>query len=211
MSFFKKYIEITKQDLPDPNTLSYDDRCLLAFQLDMIGESKTAIANYFGVTRPTVYTYLKKATDQKISELENQTYLDKTIQRLNELETQREMHRKTLESIRASAGTEIDPVTGETIHKTSHLKPLAEIARLIRDYDKLIIDFEVMLGLLPKNNVTELFSRLSDKNPENQVDKDDLTELSDDKMTELLLNKLKQVPPQLGNTTLKEVKDEKIL
>jgi len=211
MSFLKKYSELSGKALPDPETLELNDKCLLAFQLEMAGETKTAIAKYFKVSRPTIYSYIKKAHDERISEMENQTYLEKAIQRLNELETQREQHRKVLEDLRNSGGSEIDPVTGEEIVKTSHLKIYAECARLIRDYDKLIIDFEVMLGLLPKNSPSELYSTLSEKNPEHHTDSDDLSQLQDSEISALLLNKLKQKPPQLGNTILKEIKDEKIL
>ena len=212
MSFFKNYHELSDSDLPDPNELSLDDKCILCRQLVSIGESKAAISRYFGKSRPTIYAWLKRANDERLSELENKTFQDKYIDRLNELEIKRDYYAREVEKIRKIGDEgELDPVSGEMIVNTSHYKIMAEMARLVRDYEKAIIDLEIIVGVIPKNDPGQLFNSISDYNPELETDKENLLEMEDEEVSMMLLNKLRQKQTKLGDTILKKVKDEKII
>ena len=177
-----------------------------------IGETKTSIAKYFGVSRPTIYSWIKEANNERLTELENKTFQDKYIDRLNELEIKRDYYAREVEKIRKIGDTgEIDPVTGEAIIVTSHYKTMAEMARLVRDYEKAIIDLEIIVGIIPKNDPGQLFNTLGDYNPDMEKDQENLLELEEEEVSLILLNKLRQKQTKLGDSILKKVKDEKII
>jgi predicted DNA-binding protein YlxM (UPF0122 family) len=180
----------------------------------MSGESMIAIADYFEVSRQTAYNYHNKAKNERLAELENKTYLDIFVDRLHELEAQRDVYRKLVERIQSGhdlGEEELDPRTGEVKVKTSHLRNISEIGKLIRDYDKLILDLEYAVGLIPKNNPDSIYGKVSDRNPESHQDEKSLIDLNDDELSQKLLDTLTKKMYQVGDNTLKNIKDEKVL
>lgn len=212
-NFFERYSRIIGKELPDPSALTLDEKCLLASRLSSVGETKTSIAAYLGVSRTTVYTYLNRVIDQEIQELENKRYLEKYMERLNELEVQRDYYRRILETVRESGDyEEMDPKTGRMIPKTSHLRNLAEVGRLVRDYDRMILELEQVVGFIPKHNPSELFTTLTEYDPKTKdLASVEVDLLSESEIEEILMTKLQKRPPKLGKNALSELKDEKLI
>lgn len=207
MSFFERFIKITGKDLPDPDSLLPDEKCALTHQLKMAGESMMAIANYFGVSRQSAYNWLNKAKDHRLIELENKSYLDIFVEKIYELETTRDKYRQMIETIRS--GTDILEVDGKN-GKTSHLRNIAELGKLIRDYDKIILDTYYAVGLIPKADPQGIYGKMSDRNKLMEEEKD-LVDHTDEELSSLLLETLTKKKRVLGGNALKSVKDEKVL
>jgi transposase-like protein len=210
---FKKFYEITGQDLPKPKDLSDDEKIILAYTLKHSGNSVASIAKYFGVSRPTIYSWVNKYVEETVSEIENKTYLDLFAEILTDLMSRRDIYRNIIADLNSPENTvEVDPATNLPVKKTTHLKNLAEVGRLARDYDSLIIDLMKHVGFIPKDDASSLFGTLKDRDPSNISEDKDLVEFSDEEVDELLLRKItKKGSPILGDTKLKKIKDEKLV
>ena len=140
-------------------------------------------------------------------ELENKSYLDIFVEKIYELETTRDKYRQMIEAIRS--GTDILEASGKS-GKTSHLRNIAELGKLIRDYDKIILDTYYAVGLIPKQDPQGIYGKMSDRNVMKEDDRD-LIDYSDEEMAELLLDTLTKKQTKLGDNALKSVKDEKVI
>ena len=112
-----------------------------------------------------------------------------------------------IEAIRS--GTDILEASGKS-GKTSHLRNIAELGKLIRDYDKIILDTYYAVGLIPKQDPQGIYGKMSDRNVMKEDDRD-LIDYSDEEMAELLLDTLTKKQTKLGDNALKSVKDEKVI
>jgi hypothetical protein len=213
MNFFERFAKITGKDLPAPESLTLEHKCALTHQLRLSGESMIAIADYLGVTRQTAYNYYNKAKNERLMELENKTYLDYFVDRLHELEAQRDRYRIIIEDIVSNGDgpEEIDPDTGRIIPKTSHMRNINELGRLVMSYDKLILDMEFAVGLIPKNDPESIYGKLSDRNPDNDRENKEMIDMSDEELSTKLLNTLVGSRAKLGGNVLKTIKDEKVI
>jgi ribosomal protein S8 len=211
MSFFENYVKITGKPLPDPDKMTVDEKACLVHQLRLSGESMTAIANYLGVSRQYAYMLKDKAKDQRLTELENQSYLSHFTEILHDLESTRDRHRKIVDKIKTIEENDwVDPETGEKVKKTGSLRDYAEASRLVLMYDKLIIELYFRVGFIPKEQ-DSLFTSLAERNPEISEDtEEELSEVDKDKLAQMVLSKIRQKRPSISNK-LKELKDEKLL
>ena len=213
-NLFDRYANISGRDLPVPESLTPQEKYALTASLRMAGESMMAIAKYFGVSRQTAYNYFNKSKEERLSDLESKTYLDIFTDRLFELEEQRDIYRKTIERIRIGGEDqdEVDPRTGEVRPKTSHLRNISELGKLVLSYDKMIIDLEYAVGLIPKNNPEGIYGRLSDRNPNSEDVTKHLYEMNDEEISNVLLDKLMEKKSgSFGGNALKSIKNENIL
>lgn len=207
--FFYNFKAVTGKNLPNPQNLTVDEKAALAHHLLMSGESKVAIAKFLGVSRQQVYNLLKKADEQRLSELECQTYLSNFVKVLHELEATRDIHRNRVTAIlKIIENGWIDPETGEKREKTGLNRDLSEAARIVRDYDKLIIDLQMKVGIIPVNSQNP-YESLKDRAPKTEnTDNQELQDKTPDELVGLLLHKLMNRPT---SSLLKSVKDENIL
>lgn len=212
-TFFDRLYKISGKELPDPNTLTQDQKCGLAYHLVQAGENKTAVANYFGVSRPTIYAWLEKARSELLTEIENKTFSTLFADILSDLMSRRDLYRKVISNLTDNEDTiEIDPATGLPVKKTTHLRNLAEMGRLARDYDKIIVELMQYVGFIPRNDMGSLFTTLKERDPEVQNTEKDLIDYSDEEISMALLKKLTQKQEiVLGDTKLKKLKDTPLL
>lgn len=205
---FKNFREITGKNLPCPKNLSLDEKAALVHQLKMAGENMTAIANYLGVSRKYAYDLLKKANQERLEELECQTYTSNFVSLLHDLEATRDLHRKRVSKLhKIIENGWINPDTGEKIEKTGLNRDLSEAARIVRDYDRLIIDVQKMAGVLPDKNPNP-YGTLRDKAPKEVSDVKELRDRASDELIEMLLNKLMNRP---ATSILKSMGNDPIL
>jgi hypothetical protein len=208
-TFFKDFKTVTGSDLPCPKTLSQEDMITLVYMLNVVnGESMTSITNWLGISRQQGYNLLKKADEETLTELENLNYLTLFAKELHALEATRALHRSRVSNLlKIIENGFVDNETGEKREKTGINRDLSEAARLVRDYDKIIIDFKKSFGVIPDKAVNP-YGSMRDKAPKDQADQE-IYNKSSEQLIGILLDKLMNRPSSLN--VLKNIKDESVL
>lgn len=209
MSVIDEFKDVTGKKLPCPKNMSTDEKAVLVCRLKMAGESMTKIAEYLGVSRKYAYDLKKKAENELRDELECRTYLDNFVSILHELTETRDIHRKRVNDILSLINNGgVDPVTGEKIGRVGSNRDLSEAARLVKDYDKLIIDLQKSVGVIPTVDVNP-YNSIKDKSPTEIDGSTPLVEKNSEELMQILLDKLQSKQSSL--TPLKNMKDEPVI
>lgn len=199
--------------MPDFKDMPKDELFDLVKNLKHSGQRMADIARLIGVSRKTAYNYLYKAHQSVIDELETKKYIDIYTEQLDELEARRDKYLREAMIIQDSGRREdVDPVTGVKTVRQGYTRDYIELMRLVRDYDKLIIDLKKSVGFIPVQNPDQIYGRISEKNPETHENSDeDILEMNTPELQQLLLKKLQGKAPPLGGNALKAVADQQIL
>lgn len=210
MGFFEELYSVTGVEFPGPEGLGTPQKAALARRMRNMGHSVAEIAEHFNVSVQRIYQILKLAADQEISEIENHTFLDSLITQIMSLQDTIDYYKKIQQGIRCKYKEDEDDsdTTPDGKKKKGSIRDFVEVGRLISNYEKMKIDLMKVGGLLPViNDHTSLHSSIADKKPQEE---EDHTNLNDEKITEMLLQKMAKTPVGLKKT-LKDVKDDKIL
>lgn len=199
--------------MPDFSLLPKDQLYELVKVLKHSGQRMADISRLLKVSPKTAYNYLHKAHQGMIDELETKKYIDIYTEQLDELEARRDKFLREAIIIKDSGIREdIDSTTGEKVMRQGYTRDYIELMRLVRDYDKLIIDLKKSVGFIPVQNPDQIYSQISDKNPDtHQSNEDDILEMNTPELQKLLLEKLQGKSPSLGGNALKAIQDESIL
>jgi len=212
---FEEIERLTNMSPIDASRLASEDLPEVVRRLKNAGHRMTDIAKYIGKSRRQTYNYLKKAKDGLVEELENKKYLDIFVDTLDELESRRDQFLREADMISRAGEREgqLDE-NGDPIQRRGSTRDYAELCRLIRDYDKLIIDLKKSVGFIPTaSESNNLYTTLGDKNPDNFESTDnDPVELNTAELQQALLHKLQNKAPRLSSgSPLKDKQDENIL
>tara|TARA_R110002167_G_scaffold366416_2_gene596398 strand:- start:7374 stop:8021 length:648 start_codon:yes stop_codon:yes gene_type:complete len=211
--FLKQFFTITGHNLPNPHTLETPDKVALAQHLKSAGESAKSIALYFGCHPSYIYQLLKKARNERLGELECQTFKEHFLETVIELETDIEMYQKVQAGLRS--GYKVEEVDGEgnkvEVNKKGSIRDFKDVGSLIFSLQKELISLKKHVGIIPSANQGDLNTSLHSSNPENVNEELSLKEQNPEDVKALLMSKLSQRNPTLQESILKKIGDENIL
>jgi len=197
----------------DFSSLKKEDYPELVLALCNAGHKKSHVAALLNISRRTVYNYLNKARDSVKEELENVKYIDIFVEQLSILEDRRDSLLRDANLISVAGKRNTYDEDGNLIKKTGSTRDYTEVMRLVRDYDKMIIDLKKSVGMIPVNQPDNIYSNMRDRNPDNkEVSESEVLEMNSEELQKQLLKKLQhKAPPLQQETKLKQLKDEKVL
>ena len=210
--FFKELFELTGESLPDPSDLDMDQKIALCAHLRATGSKVTEIMEYFGCKQSNVYKMLAKSRDAEKSELECRTFYDGFIERRQMLLDQIDHYKKVQKRLRC--GRKEDEEKDEDGNyvkngKAGSARDYLDAAKIIQKYEDMLIKFEDIGGILP-NADRNMFGTIEELRPETQSNEDP-TEMADSDLNNLLVSQIMKGGQSLQNTSLANVKDEKIV
>ena len=167
---------------------------------------------YFGCKQSNVYKMLAKSRDAEKSELECRTFYDGFIERRQMLLDQIDHYKKVQKRLRC--GRKEDEEKDEDGNyvksgKSGSARDYLDAAKIIQKYEDMLIKFEDIGGILP-NADRNMFGTIEELRPETQSNEDP-DEMEDSELTNLLVKRLVQGGKSLQNTSLANVKDEKVV
>ena len=210
--FFKNLYDAIGEELPSGENLPPEKKAAIVKRMRSRGFDMKEIAEHLGISVSYAYQLNNKALDPEKNDLECQTYFDTFMERRQMLMDQIDKYKKQQELFRcAPKSTEKDPETGEYKEsgKQGSARDYAELGRLIQNYEKMLIQLEDLAGILPTRDNGNMFGSISDMNPEKSQDEN--RQLNDEEATSVLLQKLSNTTSSIKQSTLKNLKDEKVL
>lgn len=145
---------------PDLSKLTQEETIRYAQNLRHQGITVLEISDHLGCCVKTVYNYLSKAREKRLTELESCKSIDVLVDNLESIENFSDMCLKMTSQI--ATEKHLDPITGEIIEKNGSLRDRAEILRLGRDFLKMKIDLELRTGVMP-SSVDRAYQVLSEQ------------------------------------------------
>ncbi len=147
--------------------LSQFEKIRLAASMRAKGFTVVEIADHFGVSLKTIYTYLQKSREDRLSELEACKSIDILVENLDTIASMQDLCLKM--ACQIAEEKQMDPITGEIIARKGSIRDKAEMLRLARDFLKMKIELEIRTGVLPSTGV-DPYGSLNDRSEKSQAD-----------------------------------------
>jgi len=213
MKFFEEFFNVTGKNLPDVSELTPEEKAALAQQLKNKGESVRNIATFFDLSVPRIYQLLSEAKKLRLNELECQTYKDHFLEVIYELECDIEMYKKVQSTLRDKYKAQEVGKDGELheVEKQGSIRDYKDVGSLIFSLQKELIRLKSYVGIIPGQDVADIYQSLNDLSPENKKKTVAIREQNSDQVKATLLEKLGQKKPTIKDNAMKMLADQSIL